>query len=622
MHRSNRIGLWVVVLVVALVVGWVADRQWQVLRWFQGEPPVQQAAVQPPVESQPTATQAQVATSEPSEEQPEAQRAEAADAPQAEPGETAAAQPEATPETETPAPAPAAGPEVAAAPSASQSAPGADEAAADSSGGETAATPQTAASSEPSASAATPATALSETAMADPATAAPQAQETATPSDSDAAAAPPAGDEENPAPMPEDVAASGGTPQEAEEADVADSGPVDTDAASPEESQAVAATDPAQIQPETAADAPEELAGTDVEPVAAEGADVEVAAAEPGKDDQATASADPAQAVAAVSGEPAVAAGRGPGQDPQSTSSAESSSDEQVAGLLAEAKPGIPPSFDIVRVGPDGRAVIAGRAEPGAEVELRSGTEVIDRVRASPRGDWVAVPGKPLDPGDQQLTLVAVQPGAAAIESDQMVVVAVPEPAPATAPVASAGMSQPMAVVLPRDGSGTGRILQAPGRLSAKGTLALMAVSYDDLGQMRLSGEAPPGVPVRVYVDNEPMGLVVGDANGAWSSGLDQVLEPGTYTLRLDQLDADGQAVARIETPITRVSEPPIEGHLQVDYVVVQPGNSLWRIARRLSGRGMNYVYIFDSNQAQIRDPDLIYPGQVFQIPPEFGTAG
>ena len=70
------------------------------------------------------------------------------------------------------------------------------------------------------------------------------------------------------------------------------------------------------------------------------------------------------------------------------------------------------------------------------------------------------------------------------------------------------------------------------------------------------------------------------------------------------------------------MSEPPVEGDLQVDYVVVQPGNSLWRIARRLSGRGLDYVHIYGANQTQIRDPDLIYPGQVFEIPTEFGSAG
>jgi nucleoid-associated protein YgaU len=80
--------------------------------------------------------------------------------------------------------------------------------------------------------------------------------------------------------------------------------------------------------------------------------------------------------------------------------------------------------------------------------------------------------------------------------------------------------------------------------------------------------------------------------------------------------------VARIETPFTRVNEPPVAGQLKVDYVVVQPGNSLWRIARRLSGKGLDYVHIYGTNQTQIRDPDLIYPGQVFEIPVTLGSSG
>jgi nucleoid-associated protein YgaU len=32
-------------------------------------------------------------------------------------------------------------------------------------------------------------------------------------------------------------------------------------------------------------------------------------------------------------------------------------------------------------------------------------------------------------------------------------------------------------------------------------------------------------------------------------------------------------------------------------------------------GSGFDYVQIFNANRDQIRDPDLIYPGQVFTIP-------
>ena len=373
-------------------------------------------------------------------------------------------------------------------------------------------------------------------------------------------------------------------------------------------------TDPAS-EPEAATAAVE----TDPAPVAeapgsgeAESVPAEVATDEP--------SPEPQQTVAEVSAEPQEDVA-----DPAAPANQEQDADQAVAAGApsptpeAEDEAGTEPSFDIVRVGGDGRAVIAGRAAPGAEVEVRSGGQVLDRVRATRRGEWVAIPAKPLAPGDQELVAVATQ-GGTAVESEQVVVVAVPTPAAPQRPAVAA--EQAMAVLLPRDGAGSGRVLQAPGRLSAEGTLALMTVSYDESGKVLLSGEAPPGVPVRIYVDNRPAAVVVGDAKGGWSSGLDENLAPGTYTLRLDQLDADGQTVARIETPFTRVSEPPVEGDLKVDYVVVQPGNSLWRIARRLYGKGMNYVHIYGANQPQIRDPDLIYPGQVFEVPVGLSSSG
>ena len=49
--------------------------------------------------------------------------------------------------------------------------------------------------------------------------------------------------------------------------------------------------------------------------------------------------------------------------------------------------------------------------------------------------------------------------------------------------------------------------------------------------------------------------------------------------------------------------------------IIVQPGNNLWNISRVIYGRGVRYTTIYDANRDQIRDPDLIYPGQVFRAP-------
>jgi nucleoid-associated protein YgaU len=303
----------------------------------------------------------------------------------------------------------------------------------------------------------------------------------------------------------------------------------------------------------------------------------------------------------------------------------------------AGSEPDAAPSFDIVRVRPDGQTVIAGRAVPGAEVELRSGDRTIDRVRADQRGEWVALPPEPLGAGVQELSLAARVDNQPAVASEEVVVVAVPEsPLPQPAPRAAAAPAAPQpaqlaaadptdeafAVALPRQGAGKGRILQAPGRIGTDGALALVMLDYDEAGRIRLSGEADAGAALRIYVDNQPAGTTVVGPGGEWETVLEPTLTPGNYMLRLDQLDPSGRPDARLETPFTRVGHPPVEGDVQVDYVIVQPGNSLWRIARRVLGEGMRYVHIYQANQGQIRDPDLIYPGQVFELPSGIGAAG
>jgi nucleoid-associated protein YgaU len=91
------------------------------------------------------------------------------------------------------------------------------------------------------------------------------------------------------------------------------------------------------------------------------------------------------------------------------------------------------------------------------------------------------------------------------------------------------------------------------------------------------------------------------------------LLAPGVYDLQIDQVEPDGNVSAVIVLPFERVAPEAL--NLGPDSVVVQPGNSLWRLARRLYGEGIQYTVIYEANRSQIRDPDLIYPGQVFQAP-------
>jgi nucleoid-associated protein YgaU len=49
--------------------------------------------------------------------------------------------------------------------------------------------------------------------------------------------------------------------------------------------------------------------------------------------------------------------------------------------------------------------------------------------------------------------------------------------------------------------------------------------------------------------------------------------------------------------------------------MVVSRGDSLWRISRLTYGAGTRYAVIYKANRDQVRDPNRIYPGQIFVLP-------
>lgn len=177
----------------------------------------------------------------------------------------------------------------------------------------------------------------------------------------------------------------------------------------------------------------------------------------------------------------------------------------------------------------------------------------------------------------------------------------------------------------PRDTSGRAQAAPTPSVPAGQGTgvslpnrggsVTVEAVEYGEGGDIRFSGRAAPGAPVRLYLDASHLGDTRADEAGHWSLAPSAVpIEPGTVAaLRADQLAADGKVMARAEVEFQRATMPP-EG-LREGMVVVQPGQSLWRIARATYGRGIRYTVIYQANRDQIRNPNRIYPGQVFVVP-------
>ena len=362
----------------------------------------------------------------------------------------------------------------------------------------------------------------------------------------------------------------------------------------------------------------------------------------------------------------------------------------------ADPAPIIMPSFDVVRVDPDGSTVVAGKAEPGSKIVLRVDGVEISATTADDTGNFVGLFVLDSSAAPRMLTMSSILPDqtevAAAAEvalapTQAPIVVAAAEQdpdatsvQPEPAAIAPATPTAPAALLVTKDGV---KVLQSGEQAAAPdGTanLSIDTISYTASGDVQLSGRAGSDMVVRIYLDNAPLIDVMADETGLWASTMPPIT-PGIYTLRVDQLAADGTVSASVETPFKRetqdalaaatqapdtaveiaVAEPATEPAPAADpaatatpakppvdpavtataepavpalaetieapvasaaakptpsvSITVQPGFTLWGIASQQFGDGVMYVQVFEANKDKIRDPNLIYPGQVFVIP-------
>jgi len=277
-------------------------------------------------------------------------------------------------------------------------------------------------------------------------------------------------------------------------------------------------------------------------------------------------------------------------------------------------------SFDVVRIDPKGDAVMAGRARPGSTVIIMDSDKIIGRVSADNRGEWVFVPEKPLEAGTLRLSLETRSEGQEPEHSASDVVLVVPEKGKDIAGRETTEDTQALALKVPRTGGGASTVLQRPKATRKISGLFVDNVDYDDQGHLGISGRAASGARVQLYLNGRFIGRAEGDVNNRWSLTPDSTVTPGLYTIRVDNVDAEGRVLARVSTTFSRAQ--PLANMRPGSFVVVQPGNSLWRLARRAYGSGTSYTVIFGANTDQISNPALIYPGQIFALPKANGQTG
>ncbi len=267
-------------------------------------------------------------------------------------------------------------------------------------------------------------------------------------------------------------------------------------------------------------------------------------------------------------------------------------------------------SFDVIRVEKTGDTVLAGRAPAGSDVRILDGTTLLGTIEADNNGQWAYVLETPLEPGTHELGLQVENSDGGRIKSKDVAIIDVPK-----------GEKSALAVLIPDEEPSVtpsvSQVVQLPKRVDengiSDGELALDTVDYDDGGQTVIGGSSQPGQKVVGYLNNEFVGQGVADKEGRWVVEPEKKIAEGLHQLRIDQVDEGGKVIARVEIPFSRSGK--IETLPDERVVTVQPGNSLWRISRAIYGQGGRYAVIYDRNQDQIRNPDLIYPGQIFVLP-------
>jgi nucleoid-associated protein YgaU len=269
------------------------------------------------------------------------------------------------------------------------------------------------------------------------------------------------------------------------------------------------------------------------------------------------------------------------------------------------------PSFDVARIGPDGRAVVAGRAAPGAKVVLLDGGKEIAHGEANARGEWVLLAqDPPLAPGQHELRVIQHIEGRAPVTSEQVVVAVVPA---RQEPSSGEAKNETLVMIAPPGGAAT--LVQPPttAGVPKAGDLQLSTLDYDERGQTTLTGQATPGTTVRAYIDDKMAAEGIAGADGRWRLAPASPIETGKHRLRLDRLAKDGKPTSRLEMSFERTAVAPGAGDKR--QLTVVHGDNLWNIARAHYGEGWRYTLIFEANKGQIRDPNLIYPGQLFSLP-------
>jgi nucleoid-associated protein YgaU len=286
-----------------------------------------------------------------------------------------------------------------------------------------------------------------------------------------------------------------------------------------------------------------------------------------------------------------------PEKAPATTAKSDLPAEPTSASASTELKPLIVPTFDVLRVEPDGTAVIAGRAEPEALLDVNDQAVTVATTSVDKAGEFVAIIDKPLAPGDHQLVLKATATDGRTVISEEIATVSVPEnkngellamvtkpgeasrlmalpninqktktervalsasetaavpQAPATTSLATTPAPTTAAPASADTQVATAPVPQAPaGAVTEKPALQVSAVEIEG-DRIFVAGISKPGAKLKGYADTTVIGETLAGADGHFVIDGTVALSIGEHRIAVDQIGPNGQVIVRVEVPFNR----------------------------------------------------------------------
>ena len=261
---------------------------------------------------------------------------------------------------------------------------------------------------------------------------------------------------------------------------------------------------------------------------------------------------------------------------------------------LTQNKDNIELTFDIVRLDKKGDVVIAGKTSPNIKVDILDGNETLASVFSDSNGDWVWVSEKPLPEGIKRFNLKHFD-GEDEFFSHQNIIILREKNKYLSSKILRFSKDSSLEII-----NNNQKILG----------LSLDVAEYFDEDGLMLTGRAKPNTKVKLFFSDNFIKESESNNRGVWKMQLK----------KFDFADNNLIITTEIEGQNLKLKTSIFEKKIDPNFifekeVIVKNGNSLWRIARKTLGGGVYYSEIYKNNMKEIENPDLIFPGQVFNIP-------